>query len=34
MQLATGEVQNNTDANAVKARLDYVVSEMFKKLPK
>jgi len=32
--LAAGEVQDNPDAKTAKARLDYAVTQMFKKLPK
>lgn len=32
--VATAEVQNNVDAQTVKARLDYAVTQMMKKLPK
>jgi hypothetical protein len=31
--LATGEIQQNPEADVVKQRLDYAVSEMFKQLP-
>jgi hypothetical protein len=31
--LATGEIQQNPEADVVKQRLDYAVSEMFKLLP-
>ena len=32
--VATGEVQENPDAQTAKARLDYAVTQMFKRLPK
>ena len=32
--VATGEVQENPDAKTAKARLDYAVTQMFKRLPK
>jgi len=31
---ASGDVQNNPDAAASKARLDYAVTKMLKKIPK
>ncbi|UCD82005.1 MAG: DUF4136 domain-containing protein, partial [Desulfobacterales bacterium] len=32
--LATGEVQENPGAQTVKARLDYAVTQLFKRIPK
>jgi hypothetical protein len=32
--VATGEVRDNPDAKTAKARLDYAVTQMFKRLPK
>ena len=32
--LATGEVQKNPDAQTAKARLDYAVTQLFKRMPK
>ena len=32
--VATREVQENPDAKTAKARLDYAVTQMFKRLPK
>jgi len=32
--MATGEVQQNPDTETIKARLDYAVTQLFKKLPK
>jgi len=32
--VATGEVQQNPDTETIKARLDYAVTQLFKKLPK
>ena len=32
--LATGEVQKNPEAQTVKARLDYAVTQLFKRIPK
>ena len=32
--LASGEVQKNPDMQTVKARLDYVVTQLFKRIPK
>jgi len=32
--VATAEIQQSPDAKTVKARLDYVVTQLFRKLPK